>query len=416
MQLDERLFRHESGRLVAALTRLLGVHNFALAEDVVQEAFCRASEVWKFRGVPDNPGAWLMATAKNCALDALRRERTARAFAPELGRHLQSEWTLAPAVEEFFAAEAIKDDLLRMMFACCHPRLPEAAQVALILNVLCGFGVGEVASALMSRREAVEKRLARAKRTLAGSKRLLDVGVAADFDRRLPGVLRALYLLFNEGYHGASPDLAVRAELCREAMRLAALLLTHPRGQTPDAHGLAALMSLNAARLPARLDENGELLSLFDQDRSRWDKGLIQEGLRLLTVAARGPEMSPFHLEAALAAVHARAERLEDTDWAEIVWLYDMLAAIRPGPIVALNRAIALAQRDGPERGLAELRAIETDRFADYPFFPAALGELELRRGDVEAARAHFRAARALARNPAERRFYARRFDACDAG
>jgi RNA polymerase sigma factor (sigma-70 family) len=414
MQLDERLFRHESGRLVAALTRLLGVHNFALAEDVVQEAFCRASEVWKFRGVPDNPSAWLIATAKNCALDALRRERTARAFAPELGRHLQSEWTLAPAVEEFFAADAIKDDLLRMMFACCHSRLSEAAQVALILNVLCGFSVGEVASALMSRREAVEKRLGRAKRMLADSKRLIDVPVAADFDRRLPTVLRALYLLFNEGYHSASPELAVRAELCREAMRLAALLLTHPRGRTPGAYALAALMSLNAARLPARLDEKGELMSLFDQDRSQWDKGLIQEGLRLLTLAAQGPEMGPYHLEAALAAAHARAERSEDTDWAEIVWLYDMLAAIRPDPVVALNRAIAIAQRDGPERGLTELRAIErTDRLASYPFFAATRGELELRRGDLDAARAHFRAAQALARNPAERRFYARRLGNC---
>jgi RNA polymerase sigma-70 factor (ECF subfamily) len=417
MSLDERLFRHESGRMVAALTRLLGVHNLALAEDVVQDAFCRATEVWKFRGVPDNPAAWLMTTAKNCALDALRRERTARIFAPELGRHLLSEWTLRPAVEEFFVADAIKDDLLRMMFVCCHPRLPEAAQVALILNVLCGFSVGEVANALMSRRDAVEKRLARAKRTLAGSKRLIDVGVAADFDRRAPAVVRALYLLFNEGYHGASPGLAVRAELCREAMRLQALLLAHPRGRTPGAYALAALMSLNAARLPSRLDEKGELMSLFDQDRSQWDKGLIQEGLRLLTLAAQGPEISPYHLEAALAAVHARAERHEDTDWAEIVWLYDMLAAIRPDPIVALNRAIAVAQRDGPERGLAEIRAIgKTERFADYPFFPAALGELELRRGDRVAARAHFRAAQALARNPAERRFYARRLGTCGGG
>src|SRR5208282_4518713 len=190
MQLDERLFRHEAGRMVAALTRLLGVHNLALAEDVVQEAFCRAADVWKFRGVPDNPAAWLMATAKNCALDALRRERTARIFAPELGRHLQSEWTLAPAVEEFFGAEAIKDDLLRMMFACCHPRLPEAGQVALILHVLCGFSVDEVAAALMSRRDAVQKRLSRAKRALADSRRLFDLSAAAEFEARLPAVRR----------------------------------------------------------------------------------------------------------------------------------------------------------------------------------------------------------------------------------
>ncbi len=186
MQLDDRLFRREAGRMVAALTRLLGMHNLALAEDVVQEAFCRAADVWKFRGVPDNPAAWLMATAKNCALDAIRRERTARTFAPELGRHLQSEWTLTPVVEEFFAADAIKDDLLRMMFTCCHPRLPEAAQVALILHVLCGFGVGEVAAALMSKPAAVEKRIARAKETLAGRKASLTWRSRARSRRAFP--------------------------------------------------------------------------------------------------------------------------------------------------------------------------------------------------------------------------------------
>ena len=414
MQLDERLFRHEAGRMVAALTRLLGVHNLALAEDVVQEAFCRAAEVWKFRGVPDNPAAWLMATAKNRALDALRRERTARTFAPELGRHLQSEWTLAPVVEEFFAADAIKDDLLRMMFACCQPRLPEAAQVALILHILCGFSVGEVAAALMSGRDAVEKRITRAKRALAASKRLFDVGVAHDFDARLPAVRRALYLLFNEGYHGASPLSAVRAELCREAMRLAALLLAHPRGRTPATYALAALMSLNAARLPARLDADGDLVALFDQDRSQWDRRLIAEGLDFLSLAANGAQVTSYHLEAALAAVHARAASVEDTDWTEIVWLYDMLMAMRPGPIVALNRAIAIAQREGPERGLEEIGRIEeSDRFALYPFFPAALGELELRRGDSTAARRRFNEARALARSPAERRYYDRRIGAC---
>jgi RNA polymerase sigma factor (sigma-70 family) len=416
MQLDERLFRHEAGRMVAALTRLLGVHNLALAEDVVQEAFCRAADVWKFRGVPDNPAAWLMATAKNRALDALRRERTARTFAPELGRHLQSEWTLAPVVEAYFGAEAIKDDLLRMMFTCCHPRLPEAAQVALILHVLCGFSLGEVAAALMSSRDAVEKRLSRGKKVLAGSKRLFDVTVAADFEARLPSVRRALYLLFNEGYHGASPESAVRAELCREAMRLTAMLIDHPQARTPATLALAALMSLDAARLPARLDASGELVSLDDQDRSRWDSGLIEEGLRLLTLAAVGPDVTSYHLEAAVAAVHARAATPRDTDWTKIVWLYDMLMAIRPGPVIALNRAIAVAQKDGPERGLEAIRAIEdADRLTDYPFLPAALGELELRRGDRAAARGHFRAALSLARSPAERAHYRRRIEICGA-
>ena len=232
---------------------------------------------------------------------------------------------------------------------------------------------------------------------------------------RLPAVRRALYLLFNEGYHGASPLSAVRAELCREAMRLAALLLAHPRGRTPATYALAALMSLNAARLPARLDAAGDLVALFDQDRSQWDRRLIAEGLDFLSLAANGAQVTSYHLEAALAAVHARAASVEDTDWSEIVWLYDMLMAMRPGPIVALNRAIAIAQREGPERGLEEIGRIEeSDRFALYPFFPAALGELELRRGDSRAARRRFNEARALARSPAERRYYDRRIGACE--
>lgn len=401
--------------MVAALTRLLGVHNLALAEDVVQEAFCRAAEVWKFRGAPDNPAAWLMATAKNRALDAVRRERTARTFAPELGRHLQSEWTLAPVVEEFFAPDAIKDDLLRMMFTCCHPRLPEAAQVALILNVLCGFGVGEVAAALMAKPAAVEKRIARAKETLKNSKSLFDVQTAREFEARVPAVRRALYLLFNEGYHGASPETAVRAELCREAMRLTALILDRRQGRSPETYALAALMALNAARLPTRTDASGDLVPLFEQNRSQWDRRLIEEGLELLTLASEGAEASAYHLEAAVAAAHARADRPEDTDWERIVWLYDMLMAIHPGPVVALNRAIAIAHRDGAEQGLSAIRAIEeAERLAAYPFLPAALGELELRRGDPAAARAHFRDALALARSPAERRFYARRIAACE--
>src|SRR5258707_1481654 len=230
MELSEHRFRREAGRMVAALTRIFGVHNLALAEDVVQEAFCRAVDVWRFRGVPENPSAWLMATAKNCALDALRRERTARTFAPELGRLLESEWTLAPVIDELFAAHAIKDDLLRMMFSCCHPRLPEETQVALILHILCGFSVDEIVSAFVSSHAAIEKRITRAKKLLAGSKRLFDVTAPADFAARLPAVQRALYLLFNEGYHGASAETAVRTELCHEAMRLAAVLLEHPLG------------------------------------------------------------------------------------------------------------------------------------------------------------------------------------------
>ncbi len=416
-ELDPQLFRHESGRMVVALTRLFGIHNLALAEDVVQDAFCRAIEVWKFRGVPPNPSAWLMATAKHRALDILRRERTARTYEPELTRMIESEWTLVPVIHEVFAAHAIQDDELRMMFSCCHSRLPEQVQVALILNILCGFSVHEVAAAFLSSHAATEKRISRGKKVLAGSKRLFELTSAADLSTRLSAVHRALYLLFNEGYHGACEETAVRTELCREAMRLTALLLGHSLAATPATHALGALMCFHAARLPTRIDEAGHLRPLADQDRTRWDAAMIQEGQRLLEAAARGGEVTEFHIEAAIAAVHAYAPSNEATNWAAIVGLYDTLLVLRPSPVVALNRAIAVAQHEGPARGLEEIAAIpDTGRLATYPFYFAAMGELELTNGRPEVAGAHLRTARKLARNSAERQFLTQRLAACEAG
>jgi RNA polymerase sigma factor (sigma-70 family) len=415
MELTEHLFRHEWGRMIGAVTRIFGVHNLAMAEDVVQEAFCRATEVWAFGGVPENPAAWLMATAKNCALDVLRRERTARTFAPELGRLLESEWTLAPVIEEAFGPNAIKDDLLRMMFSCCHPHLAQEAQVALMLHILCGLSVDEIASALVSRHAAIEKRITRSKKALAQSKTLFDVTAPAEFSPRLSAVHTALYLLFNEGYHGANPEFAVRSELCREAMRLTAVLLEHPLCATPRTYALAALMCLNAARLPAPIDASGDLRSLFDQDRSAWDQQLIGEGMSFLDVSAKGAEVSEYHIEAAIPSVHATARGIGETDWGEIVSLYDSLMIIRPSPIVALNREIAIAQRDGPDRGIEEIRAItDTDRLKSYPFYWAALGEFELRGKRRESALHHFRSALSLARNQAERHFFMQRLHASE--
>jgi RNA polymerase sigma-70 factor (ECF subfamily) len=400
--------------MVSALTRIFGVHNLALAEDVVQDAFCRALEVWKVRGLPENPSAWLMATAKNRALDVVRRERTARAFAPEIGRLLETEWTIAPVVDEAFAAHTIRDEQLRMMFSCCHPRLPEEAQVALILNILCGFGASEIGSAFLTRRAAIEKRISRGKKVLAGVRRLFDLA-DTEFAARLSAVRRALYLLFNEGYHGASAESAIRVELCNEAMRLTALLCEHPPAAAPETNALAALMCLHAARLPARLDSAGDLSPLFDQDRSRWDSRLISEGLALLERSAAGSDVTAYHVEAAIAAAHASASSTDETDWTWIVALYDRLMTIAPSPVVALNRAIAIAHRDGAERGIEALHAIaDHDRLDRYPFYPAALGELELRRGNHQAARTHFSAALALARSPIERRSLEKRLRACD--
>ena len=414
MEVSEHLFRHEWGRLLAALTRTFGAHNLALAEDVAQEAFCRAVEVWGYRGMPANPQAWLMKTAKNCAVDVLRRERTARTFAPELLRYMLSEWTLTSTVETLFSAEAIKDDVLRMMFSCCEPQLPEESQLALILNIVCGFSVDEIAAALLGGQAGAAKRISRAKCTLSEAGRLFNVESQSDFAARLPTVQRALYLLFNEGYHGASRKSVIRKELCQEAMRLAAMLLDHPAGATPDTYALSALMCLNAARLPGRVDVIGELQTLENQDRSSWDHELVVEGLALLGSSASGASVSQYHIEAAIAACHTTASVPAETEWGKVVNLYDALIAVAPSPVVALNRAIAIAQMEGPERGLAEIAVIANrERLATYPFYQAAMGELQFRCGRYGQAREHFHAAIAVARNPAERGFLERRERAC---
>ena len=395
--------------MVAALTRIFGVHNLALVEDVVQHAFVRALDVWKLRGVPENPSAWLMATARNRALDVLRSERSARTFAPELGRLLDTEWTIAPVVQEAFAAHTIRDEQLRMMFSCCHPTLPQMAQVALVLNILCGFGADEVAAAFFAQRAAMEKRIARGKKSLAKSKTLFDLR-DADFVPRLNAVRQALYLLFNEGYHGASSRSAVRAELCHEAIRLTELLTEHAPAATPETFALASLMCLNAARIPARVDAKGEMLPLANQDRTRWDRALIATGRRLLEHASTGDAFSAFHVEAAIAAVHADAPDVASTNWDAIVWLYDRLLQRAPSPVVSLNRAIAIAERDGPARGFEELDAIpHRERLAQYPFYHAAMGEFAWRMHDYRRAHECFVIAGHLARNPAERGYLERR-------
>jgi predicted RNA polymerase sigma factor len=411
---DDQFFRRERARLLAALTRVFGVENLALAEDVVQETLANAFEAWSYRGMPEHHSALLMTSAKNRALDVFRRERTARKFTPALQHFLDSEWTLRPAVEEMFLPPALKDDELRMIFSCCHPQLPEEAQVALILNMVCGFGASEIARIYLATDAAIEKRIWRGKKVLGSSQRLFEL-TAEDFAPRLSAVHRALYLLFSEGYHGASDEAVIRSELCREAMRLIRLLVDHAPAATSATHALAALMYLDAARLPGRIGESGDLTGLFDQDRSRWDAKLIAEGLALLELSATGNEVSEYHIEAAIAGLHAGASRADETPWSEIVALYEVLARIRPSPVVALNQAMALAQLEGPERGLQAVRAIAgADRLSAYPFYQAALGELELRCGRGARAREHFRVALSLARNTAERRFLARRIADCE--
>jgi RNA polymerase sigma factor (sigma-70 family) len=406
-------YRNEAGRMVAALTRIFGIHNLELAEDVVHDAYCRALETWKYRGVPNDPSAWLMRVARNRALDVLRRERTARTFAPDLGRLLQTEWTVSSVVAELFDETAIADDQLRMMFSCCHPQLSEATQAMLILQLLCGFGAREIAAGFVAERSAVERRLSRAKRTIATAGPLFDIADREDFARRVPAVLDAIYLLFNEGYHGTS-ERVVRAELCRESIRLARLLAQHPIGGSPATRAFCALVCLHAARLPGRLDESGNLLSLRDHDRSRWDTALVDEGRDWLERSACGTSISRYHLEAAIAWQHAVAVHFDDTDWNAIVGLYDALTRQSPSPVIALNHAIALGQRDGARAGIDAIAAIGTDdRLERYPFYHAALGEFCSDIGIHYRARAHFQRALDLARGAEERAYLQRRLDAC---
>jgi RNA polymerase sigma factor (sigma-70 family) len=410
---DDALFRREAARLLATLTRAFGIDNLALAEDVVQETLAGAFEAWSYKGIPAHYSALLTTAAKNRALDVFRRERTARKFAPEVRRFVASEWTLRPELEARFLPDALKDDELRMMFTCCYPRLHEDVQVALVLHLLCALGVDEIASAFLVSPAAIEKRLSRGKKTLAESKRLFEL-TAEDFAPRLSAVHRALYLLFSEGYHGASSEAVVRIDLCREAMRLVRLLVDHAPAATPGTYALAALMSLNAARLPGRIGDDGNLRPLFAQDRSRWDEELVAEGMMLLGQSAAGDHLTEYHIEAGLAAQHASAGSATETNWGEIVRLYDVLMKIRPSPVVALNRAMAIAESEGPERGLAAITTIEgVQRLAGYPFYPAAVAELELRLGRPLVARKYFELARVLARNDVERRFLERRLDEC---
>jgi|HubBroStandDraft_1064217.scaffolds.fasta_scaffold63247_1 RNA polymerase sigma factor (sigma-70 family) len=413
-KLVEHLFRHESGRMLAGLLRILGLHNFDLAEEIVQDALVRALETWRFGRVPENPAAWLMLTARNRALDVLRHERSVRLFATDLSYQLDSEWTLVPTLDGLLLDSEIRDGQLRMMFSCCHPRLAPEVQMALILKILCGFGTQEIARAFLTKNAAIEKRIARGKQTLRETGTLYEIGSDAAIRDRLDAVLATLYLLFNEGYHGSHAELPIREELCLEAMRLLSMLLEHRAAAAPRSMALLALMCFHAARLRARVDDAGCLILLEAQERRLWEPSLVRRGVELLERAAEGDEVSEFHLEAAIAAKHSLAARYEETDWRGVLGLYDLLLGVKPTPIVALNRAIAVGQVDGPEAALAALLAIPKGGLTGYPFLAAAVGEMHRRAGRPREAAEQYRKAIAQARSPAEAELFRQRLASCN--
>ena len=412
--LVDHLFRRESGKMVSALTRVFGPTNLDLAEDVVQETLLLAMQRWPFDGVPGNPAGWLYHAAKNKAIDTIRRQQTFRRFEPELTHELQSAGDTPHVLDRLFLAEEIADDALRMMFTCCHPALPTESQITLTLKILCGFGTAEIARALMTQDTAVDKRLYRAKRKIREEHIAFEVPGGPELATRLQSVLAVLYLMFNEGYNSSFAENPIRKDVCMEAMRLGQLLSVHPVGRHPMTAALMALMCFHAARFGARLDEDGHLLTMRHQDRGRWDRHLVGEGFRYLEESASGSDVSHVHLEAGIAALHCAAETYESTNWEEIVRLYDHLMMIRQTPIVALNRAIAIGERDGAEAGLAAIHAIAGVKSLEgYHLLPAALGEMHLQLGQLQEARRFFERACALTSSRAERQLLQRKLAAC---
>jgi RNA polymerase sigma-70 factor, ECF subfamily len=404
----EAVWRIESARLVAGLARL--VRDVGLAEDLAQDALVAALEVWPRTGVPDNPGAWLMATAKNRAIDLSRRaanyERKQEVVAHELGLMMAMEGA-APAGA---AEDEVGDDLLALMFTCCHPALSTEARVALTLRLLGGLTTAEIARAFLVGESTVAQRLTRAKRTLREVRADFEVPVGSALRARLPDVLEVVYLIFNEGYAASSGERWVRRELCEEALRLGRILATLAPGE-PEAHGLIALLEIQASRLDARLGPDGEPILLLDQDRGRWDPLLIVRGLAALKRAEELPApLGPYGLQAAIAACHARALEPGDTDWVRIAALYEALAALSPSPVVELNRAVAVGRAFGPEIGLTLLERIAAEPLLrDYHLLPSVRGDLLARLGRGAEAAAEFRRAASLTANESERRLLHRR-------
>ena len=397
-----RTYREEQGRILASLIGWMG--DFELAEEVLQDAFAAALTRWAADGVPDRPGAWLLTTARNRALDRVRRDASFAGKVPAIRElaHLRQD-ELAEAMDVVH----IPDERLRLLFTCCHPALPMEAQVSLTLRTLCGLSTREIARAFLTKEATMAQRLVRAKKKIAAAGIPYRVPPAELLPERLPGVLRVIYLVFNEGYHASHGQALIRHELCKEGIRLGRLL-DRLMPDEPEAMGLLALMVLHHARHAARTDRDGQLITLEEQDRGEWDGDAIRDGLTLLSRAFSRQRVGPYQLQAAIAGLHCGAPAVELTDWAQIATLYSLLERFEPNPIVTLNRAVAVAMSQGPDAGLALMEQLS---LPGYSLLPAAMADLHRRAGRPERARGLYEEAIALAENEAERALYRRRRD-----
>jgi RNA polymerase sigma factor (sigma-70 family) len=413
--LIDHLFRHEAGRMVAILTRVFGIHNFELAEDVLQDTLHQALTDWSVDGIPDNPAGWLMVVAKRKAINMVKRQRFLSHFAADMDTLLKSEWTASYTMDHIFLEDEIKDSQLRMIFTCCHTALPAEAQIALTLKTLCGFSIYEIAAALLTNEANINKRLYRAKEKIRNEQIDFSVPSGRDLHERMDAVLLVIYLLFNEGYHATGDNLAIRKDLCLEAIRLAMLLTENPvTNEYPQTYALLALMCFHSARFEARIDNDECLVVLEEQDRALWNKEMITQGLQFLFQSASGASATAYHLEAAIAAEHCLAVSFQATNWTKIHGYYIALEKLKPSSIIKLNLAIITGKKEGPRAALTALHKLEKIKtLENYYLFYASLGEFYSQNGQKEEAIGYFNRAKALAKSPATKTALNKKIAAC---
>lgn len=398
--------------MVSVLSRLLGLENLETAQDIVQDVLLQAMVTWSYKGIPENPSAWMYRAAKNKAIDILRREKKFRQISPQYSYLLQSEYTLSSTITHLFLENEIQDSQLRMMFACSHPSIAEESQIALTLKTLCGLSTHEIAKAFLTNEETISKRIYRAKEKIKADKIELGVPYGKELPGRLDTVLKCVYLLFNEGYNSSHPEQLIREDLCHEAMRLTYLLTMNNMTNVSRTNALLSLMCFQASRLQARLDDEGNIILLKHQNRGKWYKPLMEKGFEYLELATEVFQPSSYHLEAAIASLHASARSFEQTDWKSIYHLYEILYQLQPVPIVALNKAIASAYAIGREKALEQLLQIKG--LENYYLYHTSLGEIYYELHDKDKAKMFYENALRLTASRQQQQLLISKINNCD--